>query len=302
MEVGYVVELVQFTDPVCTWCWGSEPLLRQVEKKLGEQVRSSFVMGGLVRDIRDFSDGANGIGGTPEAANEQIARHWEEASARHGMPVDTKDLHLFTNEHVSTYPQNVAYKAAQMEDEALANLFLRRIREASSAEGRRTNAIEVLIELASEVGLDVGKFLERMENGAGRAAFEKDQQLCARLGIRGFPTFVVKHGERSVMLRGFQQYDTIRRVMQQLAGGALVQRAVDASDESILDFVESHEALAPAEIRAAFDLTPDQTAAAIARLESRGSIARKKAGNGFFVRSTAVPACSAAAGVCHASV
>lgn len=301
MEVGHVVELVQFTDPVCTWCWGSEPLLRRVETRFREQVRSSFVMGGLVRDIRDFSDGANGIGGTPEAANGQIGRHWEEASARHGMPVDTKDLHLFTNEHTSTYPQNIAYKAAQMEDEALANRFLRRLREASSAEGRQTNAVEVLIELASEVGLDVGRLLERMEDGSARAAFEKDQELCARLGVRGFPTFVVKHGEKSVMLRGFQTYDTIRRVMKQLAGGALVERAVDASDESILEFVESHGALAPAEIGAAFDLPPDQAEAAIARLESRGSMARKKAGNGFFVRSTAVAACSAAAGVCRAS-
>jgi putative protein-disulfide isomerase len=302
MASKHIIELVQFTDPVCMWCWGSEPLLRKLEIRFGDQVRSSFVMGGLVRDIRDFYDDANDIGGTPEAANEQIARHWEEAFSRHGMPVETKDYHLFTNEYPSTYPQNIAYKAAQMEDEVLANRFLRRIREASSAEGRQTNAIEVLIELASEVGLDLGKFLERMEDGTARSAFEKDQQLCARLGIHGFPTFVVKYGEKAVVLRGWQQYDTIKRVMQQMAGGVLVERDVDASDEGILAFIEAHGSLAAAEIQAAFDLSPDQTEGVIARLESRSSVERRKVGSGSFVRSATAPACSTTTGLCHASV
>jgi protein-disulfide isomerase-like protein with CxxC motif len=75
MDSKHIIELIQFTDPVCTWCWGSEPLLGKLEARFGEQVRSSFVMGGLVRDIREFYDDANDIGGTPEAANEQIARH-----------------------------------------------------------------------------------------------------------------------------------------------------------------------------------------------------------------------------------
>ena len=51
-----VINLVSFTDPYCTWCWGSEPILRKIEEVYGEQVSISFVMGGLVEDIRNFSD------------------------------------------------------------------------------------------------------------------------------------------------------------------------------------------------------------------------------------------------------
>lgn len=25
------IEIVEFTDPVCSWCWGSEPLIKQLE-------------------------------------------------------------------------------------------------------------------------------------------------------------------------------------------------------------------------------------------------------------------------------
>jgi putative protein-disulfide isomerase len=299
MDGKHMIELIQFTDPVCTWCWGSEPLLRRLETRFGDQIKSSFVMGGLVRDIRDFYDSTNDIGGTPEAADEQIARHWEEASSRHGMPVDTRDYHLFTNEYPSTYPQNIAYKAAQMENEALADKFLRRIREASSAEGRQTNAPEVLIELASEVRLGVAKFIERVGDGTAEKAFKHDQQLCGQLNIHGFPTFLVRNGEKAVLLRGWQQYETIRSVMRRLTAGEIVERDVDASDASILAFIREHGNLAPAEIKMAFDLSDDEVESVIHRLLNQNLISKRAVGNGFFISAKDAATCVSETGVCQ---
>ena len=102
-------------------------------------------MGGLVEDIRNFYDSYHGIGKDPEKANASIAKHWLEASARHGMPVRTEGFKLFSQEFPSTYPQNVAYKAAQMEDQKLADKLLRRMREASASEAKQTNRPEILI-------------------------------------------------------------------------------------------------------------------------------------------------------------
>jgi len=44
------IEIVEFTDPYCTWCWGSEPVLRHAQEAYGDQLRVRFVMGGLVED------------------------------------------------------------------------------------------------------------------------------------------------------------------------------------------------------------------------------------------------------------
>jgi len=105
------IEMLAFTDPVCTWCWGSEPVLRKLQAYYGGAVHIRFVMGGLVKDIRAPYDNANDIGGDPERSNAQIARHWLEASARHGMPVRIEGFRLFTADTTSTYPQNIAFKA-----------------------------------------------------------------------------------------------------------------------------------------------------------------------------------------------
>jgi len=54
MEDRQSLEVLAFTDPVCTWCWGSEPVLRKLQVGYGEQIRIRPVMGGLVEDIRSF--------------------------------------------------------------------------------------------------------------------------------------------------------------------------------------------------------------------------------------------------------
>ena len=53
-----IIELTQYTDPYCTWCWGSEPIIRKIEESFGDQVRTRYVMGGLVKDPQglDFTD------------------------------------------------------------------------------------------------------------------------------------------------------------------------------------------------------------------------------------------------------
>jgi len=81
-----IIELIIYTDPYCTWCWGSEPILRKIMEVYGGQVRLRSVMGGLVEDATRFQDPLNHIGG-PRMAR-QVADHWREASGRHGMPVD----------------------------------------------------------------------------------------------------------------------------------------------------------------------------------------------------------------------
>ena len=299
MQENQVVEIVEFTDPVCTWCWGSEPVLRRLETHYPDQLKISFVMGGLVKDIRAFYDGANDIGGDAERSNRQVASHWLEASARHGMPVQSEGFHLFSNEFPSTYPQNIAYKAAQMEDQILADRFLRRIREASAAEARQTNRTEVLIELAAEVGLDIPLFIQRFSDGSAATAFEADLETTARFGAHGFPTFLVRYGEKGVLLRGYQRFETFQAVINTLTGGAVNEIKPEKSVEKILAFITRHGRVAPVEIQSAFDLSEPETVTMLAALQDQVSLQLTPAGNGMFIQLAGSPlTCDPVTGVC----
>jgi len=294
-----MIEIIEFTDPVCTWCWGSEPVLRKLETRFGEQVKISYIMGGLVQDITSFYDSYNDIGGDPDRSNKNIAKHWVDASERHGMPVRSEGFKLFSKEHPSTYPQNIAYKAAQMQDQALANKFLRRIREASAAEARQTNTTEVLLELASEAGLDIARFLDDFTHGAAQKAFEQDLALTAKYGARGFPSFLLKYGEKEMLVRGYKRYEEFKALIGHLSGGEIQERPVSADEGSIMAFITRYGSVAPIEVQMTFDLGDDELKIVLDSLLNKHLIQKREAGDGYFISAkTSAAACDPATGVC----
>lgn len=276
-----IIELTEYTDPYCTWCWGSEPILRRVEWLFGEQVAIRFVMGGLVEDMRSFHDPLNAIGGP--RWHEQVASHWLDASHRHGMPVDTGIFQDTKDEFRSTYPACIAYKAAELQNEALAQKYLRRLREAAAAERRPIHREDVQGQLAAEVGLDVPQLLADLRSGRAKQAFAADLRECLSRGVTGFPTFLLRNQEeQEVLLRGYQRFEAFESAFRQLAGDALAPRPVLADDASILAFVRGYAKVAPREVSEAFGLTTEAAQERLRLLESEGLVRQQKAGNGSF--------------------
>jgi putative protein-disulfide isomerase len=293
------VRITAFTDPACTWCWGSEPVLRAVQARFGDQVQIRPVMGGLVKDIRAFMDTANGIGGDAERSNAEIAAHWLEASARHGMPVRTDGFRMFTEQDVSTWPMCEAYEAAKLQGEAAGNRYLRRLREATAAEARQTNRVEVQAEVATEVGLDLGRFLGALRDGTARAAFEADLAETARHRVRGFPAFLFE-GDRRMMVPGWVPYEGFREVLGMVSGGELVETAPPRTAEAIAAFIRRHGRAADREITVTFGLSDQAWGALEPEVLQAPGIDVEPAGNGRFLlaRSTTAGTCDAATGTC----
>lgn len=277
-----LLEIVTFTDPVCTWCWGSEPVLRKLLVWYGKQIRITPVMGGLVKDIRDFYDSANAIGGDPEKSNAQIARHWVEASAHHGMPVQIEGFRLFSNDTVSTYPQNIAYKAVELCNPELASKFLRRVREASAAEARETGKKEVLIELANEVGIDVSTFIRHLDDDSATQAFRKDLATTQHYGVRSFPTFLVRWGSKELMLRGYQKFENMLAVISSLSEGQVQATPPEKTTEAILNFLGNFGRAATIELASVFDLSLQEWNLVINEPSVQQKVQYLSAGNGGF--------------------
>ncbi|MDY0287212.1 MAG: DsbA family protein [Sphaerochaeta sp.] len=283
MKQTNTLEILECTDPVCTWCWASEPVLRALKARYADQLEISFIAGGLVKDIRDFEDVDNEIGGDPAVSNKQIGEHWLEASHLHGMPVTTRTLELFSAEHPSSYPQNIAYKAAQFEDQELADRFLRRLREATAVEAKQTNREEVLLALAKEVGLDTNKFLTHYTDGTAQAAFEMDKATTKAYRVRLFPTFIVRYKGKEVVLENYQRVEDFEQVMKKLSNNELTARVPSASAETILQFIKGYGRVVPLEIMMAFELDKDEAMKHVHALEQDNLVTLKQAGNGIYV-------------------
>lgn len=275
------VELLEFTDPYCTWCWGSEPVLRRIRETYGGQVSIGFVMGGLVDNIDDFSDPANGIGG-PDWKR-QVAAHWLEASGRHGMPVD---VGRFVEKVApsSTFPANIAYEAAKLQDPELADRYLRRLREAAATESRSIHLPDVQADIAEEVGLDRAGFLKDLA-GPARKAFEEDRRMCRKYGVSGFPTFLVRAGGRERILHGYNRFPAFAAVFDGITEKPLKRHPPAMGEDAVLGFVNKYGSAAAREVAEVFGVPDSDAEKVLRKLVSKGKLEAHPAGTGTMYRA-----------------
>ena len=275
-----VLEIVSFTDPYCTWCWGSEPILRKIQEVYGKQVSISFVMGGLVEDIQNFSDPGAGIGG--DQWHKQVAEHWAEASRRHKMPVDVEVYYDIKDDVFSTYPACIAFEAAKLQSEEMGKLYLRRLREAAAAERMAIQHSDVQVALADEIGLNRDIFLENIQSKKAENAFREDIAECLQRGVRGFPSFLLRGFGEEILLRGYTPYQTFDNWFRELSKNQLEQKELQAELPQVFDFISRYGKVAPIEVACVYDMAFEDAQKLLKQMTKKGIVSEKKIGNGAF--------------------
>jgi predicted DsbA family dithiol-disulfide isomerase len=201
------VRIIYFTDPICSTCWGIEPQLRRLKLEYGQDVTVEYHMGGLLPQWEGFNGG--GIR-TPD----DVAPHWDEVSHYYQMPIDG-DVWL-EDPLPSSYPPSIAFKAAQLQDEHKAQVFLRSIREMVFLQKKNITKWEYLAAAAQSAGLDVVKFKADYE-GEARQLFQEDLALARKFNVRGFPTmYVINQTNEQQRVYGFKPYAAYETAILQL--------------------------------------------------------------------------------------
>ena len=206
IEVNKNVKLIYYTDPICSSCWGIEPQLRKLKLEYGSSFEIEYRMGGL---LKDWSYNSGGI-----SKPSDVAHHWDEISEHFDMPIDG-DVWI-EDPLSSSYPPSIAFKAAQMQDNEKAILFLREIREMVFLQKLNITKWEHLESAATKVGLNVLQFKTDYETKA-RELFDEDLQLGRELGVRGFPTmfFIDQTGQKE-MVYGSKPYIAFENALLKL--------------------------------------------------------------------------------------
>ncbi|MEX0929581.1 MAG: DsbA family protein [Balneolales bacterium] len=209
------VQILYFTDPICSTCWIIQPLLRKLEMEYGDHINVKYCVGGLLPTWEGFDKGQ--IKKPSDAA-----KHWEEVCSIHEMPLDG-DI-WYDDPLYSSYPPSIAFKAAQMQDTNLAILFLRRIKEMLFIEKKNIIRWEHIEEAAFKIGLDTARLLIDFE-GKAQELFNNDLKLRDQLGIKSFPTLVfsgnnVHNLDKEYTLNGYQPYERFEEIIRKLVPDA----------------------------------------------------------------------------------
>ncbi|MBQ8964998.1 DsbA family protein [Ruminococcus sp.] len=203
--------ITTFTDPMMGLTYECEPIYDKLKENY-PQIEFRWVMSLLVRDISDFMLPNETIA----QYNKRLARIYESEQSIGGLPISMPDLHLFDEQHRSSLPLNLAYKAAQLADIDRADEFLKNLRHVTIVDVLPTTHFDVILKVVRDTGIDEDQFTQYYNDGTAQTMLEHDLNMLRKLNIRTLPVYMIQYGERSVIIRNLISYESFVEIIEQL--------------------------------------------------------------------------------------
>lgn len=247
MEGVNEIEVVEFTDPGCSWAWGTEPKLRLLRWRYGDRLRWRRVLGGLIGDMRNYVDGDF----DPLRAAKRYIPYWQEVYKHTGQTYPTKLQWMYS----TTDTQGKAVKAAELQSDVAGGRVLRRLREQIFVFGTPADTRERILDAVRGVeDLDQERFAVDLDSELAEKAFREDWEETRRpnefvMTLEGdwpgigraknteghwrfvFPTIIFRGADHETTVPGWCPYDDYEAALEFQLSGATDERRPDPTPE-----------------------------------------------------------------------
>ena len=218
---GAAVFVEYFTDPLCSWSWAFEAQWRRLRYECSGRLGWRYRMGGLIAGWQSYDDPFNAI-----CNPAQMGPQWFQVHEISGMPLDACIWR--ENPPSSSYPACIAVKAAERQGQEIAEVYLRRLREAAMMERLNIARQDILLAVARQTAresagssaLDLDRFCADLDTPEPVEAFRQDLRDAAYHGIGRFPTLILRGVDgRGIVLVGYRPYDALCAALEHLVPG-----------------------------------------------------------------------------------
>lgn len=252
------IQLYYVTDPICSHCWAFEPVIRRFLLQYGEYFDFYTVMGGLLEEWGDGPiDPENGIY-TPA----DVVSHWREVGVHARMPIDGSLM--IDNPVESSYPPSRVFKIVQKRyHDKVANVYLRRIREALFVFNRNISDIAVLVDILNNMNLNGESIVTEAEQHIGQKLLDEDFTLAHNMSVEGFPTIIMKNKQNeTVNIFGSRP---LVEYVNELKKSLNIEELQAKQQPSLRSLLEEEKLLFYKEIEVMYDVEPSDVDAFIKR-------------------------------------
>lgn len=172
-------------DPMCSWCYGFKPVLKQLLAGLPENIKVKRVLGGLAAD----SDKP-----MPAEMQGRLQATWTRISEK--IPGTEFNFSFWTDckPRRSTYPACRAVIAAREQDQQYDEIMTEAIQFAYYRQARNPSDDSTLVELAKEIGLDEKCFTNVLNARQTEQTLQAEIAQATVLGMEGMPSLVLETG------------------------------------------------------------------------------------------------------------
>lgn len=200
-----ILHLIYVMDPMCSWCYGFAPVMKQLMKEQQGTMRFKLVMGGLRPDTEKPLD---------EQMKETLKHHWQDVEKATGQLIDytffDREGFIYKTEPACRAVVTMRYLNPESEFEMAAE-----VQSAFYARNQDVTQPEVLAAIASKFGMEEDAFLEKFNSEEMREKTQQDFTIARHLQANAFPSLYLLNGTNIHLLaRGYRTYDGMAAHLQ----------------------------------------------------------------------------------------
>lgn len=199
-----IKEIIIVADPMCSWCWGFEPVIKVLQKKIDSKFKLSLLLGGL----RSKGDQA-----WTNEFKSFLQEHWKHVEAKTGQKFNTQILEKHTFEY-NTEPACRALVTLREIDETKQFLYLSTLQEAFYLRAVDITNESILCDLVKELGIDENEFLSLFRSEKMIERTQADVYKSRSMGANVFPSVVIIDEEGHLcVLKGYKDYKELSKLL-----------------------------------------------------------------------------------------
>lgn len=217
-----------YTDPLCCWSWAFEPQLRKLRYQYLEIIHWRNRMVGMLPDWDTYNDPMNNV-----YRPAQMGPVWAETKHKSGMPFNERLW--FENPPQSSYPACLAVKTAEMFNDDLSEIFLRKMREAVMVQGKDISNKEVILQIAKQIekenDIDYEQFKISFLNKEAVGLLKEDLDRVKLKNISRYPSLTIQaEDKRGIILTGYRPYEVLEEAISQMLPDDFIKRDIDPDE------------------------------------------------------------------------
>ncbi|WP_342434081.1 ClpXP adapter SpxH family protein [Neobacillus sp. FSL H8-0543] len=234
------IEIYMFIDPLCPECWALEPIVKKLQIEYGRYFSIRHVLSGRISNL-NLSKKKN---------YETIAETWEKTASRSGMSCDGT---LWLENPIDT-PHNVsiALKAAELQGRRAGIRFLRKLQELLFLDKQNISNLNVLVDCARSLGLDVEEFINDIHSESAAKAFQCDLKITSEMDVQEIPTLVFFNEnveDEGIKITGTYPYEIYVQIMEEM----LSERPIQSQPPPLESFIKIFKFVAAKEIAVVYN-------------------------------------------------
>ncbi|HEX8822314.1 MAG TPA: DsbA family protein [Archangium sp.] len=177
------LQITVYQDVLCAWCYLTDLRLESLKQEFGDLIRWRVRPYPLrINDKRPTDKELRGL-------TEEVRRAQQEPEPVAKLLIT--ELWQGGDAPRTSIPALAALEAARLQGPSARNHLARAMQRAALEQGVNVTRTDVIFELASRVGLNMGPFSAAFHSDDTRKLILDEHSMAASRGVRGVPTLVI---------------------------------------------------------------------------------------------------------------